>query len=91
MLGDAKSLITLKLLLYSFKMMMGLKINFHKSCVYNLCRSEEMGTRAASILNCHFGALPFTYLGLPIKAATLIREDWKPLMDRLEKRFATWK
>jgi len=73
--GDAKSLITLKLLLYSFEMMTRLKINFHKSCVYNFSRCEEMGMRAAFILNCNLGALPFTYLGLPIKVTSLTRED----------------
>ena len=34
--GDSRSLICLKLLLYEFEMMTGLKINFHKSFVYNL-------------------------------------------------------
>ena len=72
-------------------MMAGLKINFHKSYVNNLSRCEEMGMRVASILNCNLGALSFTYLGLPIKATTLTREDWQPLVDRMEKGLATWK
>ena len=74
-LGDAESLITLKLLLYSFEMMTGLRINFHKLCVYNLSRCEEMGMRAAFILNCNLETLPFTYLELPIKVTTLTREE----------------
>ena len=36
--GDSKSLIYLKLILYEFEMMTDLKINFHKSFVYNLSR-----------------------------------------------------
>jgi len=73
--GDAKSLTSLKLLLYTYEMMTGLKINFRKSFVYNLSRSEEIGTRAASILNCNLGTLSFTYLGFPIKVTSLSRED----------------
>ena len=46
--GDAKSLISLNLIIYAFKMMIGLKINFHKSYIYNLNRCVEVGTRAAS-------------------------------------------
>ena len=89
--GDAKSPITLKLLLYSFEMMMSLKINFHKSCVYNLSSFEEVGTKATFILNYSIGFLPFNYLELPIKVTSLTREDWQPLIERVEKRLATWK
>ena len=39
-LGDIRFLISLKLLLYEFETMMGLKINFHKSFVYNLSESD---------------------------------------------------
>ena len=72
-------------------MMTRLKINFHKSCVYNLSRCEEMNMRVTSILNCNLGILPFTYLRLPIKVATLTREDWPPFAEKIEKRLATWK
>ena len=88
---DLKSLIFFKLLLHEFEMMMGLKINFHKSFVYNLSRCEEVDTRAATVLNCNLGSLPFTYLELPIKANFLTREDWQPLIKRAENRLATWK
>jgi len=47
--------------------------------------------RAATILNCTLGSLPFTYLGLPIKVTTLTREDWQPLIGKVEKRLANWK
>jgi len=88
---DARSLISLKLLLYAYEMMTGLKINFYKSFIYNLNRCDEIGTRAAIILNCNLGTLPFTYLGLPIKVTSLSREDWQPLIERVEKKLATWK
>ena len=89
--GDARSLTSLKFLLYAFEMMTGPKINFHKSFVYNLCRCEEVGMSAATILNCYIDTLPFTYLGLPVKMTSLTRKDWQPLIERVEKRLPTWK
>ena len=71
---DARFLLSLKLL-YEFEMMTGLKINFHKSLVYNLRVSEEVGTRGTSIFICNLGSLPFTCPRLPIKSTSLTRED----------------
>ena len=81
--GDARSLIYLKLLLYEFEMMIGLKINFHKSFAYNLSKREEVGMRAATVLNCNLGSFPFTCLGLSIKPTTLTKKDWLPLTERI--------
>ena len=72
---DAKSFITLKLFLYLFEMMTGLKINFHKLFIYYVSMREEMGMRVTSFLNCNLGALLFTYFGLLIKMTTLTKED----------------
>ena len=72
-------------------MMTRLKINFHKSCVCNLCRDGEEGTRAASILNCNLSSLPFIYLELSVKATALTRDHWQPLIERVEKSLATGK
>jgi len=87
-LGDVRSLIHFKVFLYEFEMMTGLKINFHKSFIYNLSRCEEVGTRATTILNCNLGSLPFMYLGLPIIPTSLTREHWQPLIERIEKKLA---
>jgi len=90
-LGDVISLISLKLILCEFEMITGLKINFNKSYIYNLSRCKEVGMRAAAILNCNLSSLSFTYLGLLIKATSLTKEDWQPLIERVEQRLVTWK
>jgi len=72
---DAKSLVTLKFLLSATEMMTGLKINFHKSFIYNLNRDMDIGRRATSILNCKVVSFPFSYLGHPIKMRPLDRGD----------------
>ena len=61
--NDARSLLSLKFLFYEFEMMTGLKINFHKPFVYNLSGSEDMGTRATSVLNCNLGLCLSLILG----------------------------
>ena len=49
---DARSPISLKLILYAFERIAGLNINFHNSYVYDFSKCDEVGTRAATILNC---------------------------------------
>ena len=49
------------------------------------------GELAATILNCNLSTLLFIYLGLPIKVMSLTREDWQSLIERVEKKLATWK
>ena len=50
-----------------------------------------MGARATTILNCNLGSFLFAYLGLSIKATALSKKDWQPLIERVDKRLATWK
>ena len=37
------------------------------------------------------GSFPFTYLGLPLKPTTLSKMEWQPILDRIDKRLASWK
>lgn len=46
---------------------------------------------AARSLLCKVGKIPFTYLGLPIGSATNRMETWAPIIDRIERKLATWK
>jgi len=87
--SDARSLTSLKLLLYEFEMMIGLKINFYKSFVYIFSKSEKVGTIAVAVFNCNLSSLTFTYLGLPIKVTSLSKEDWQPLIEKVEKKLST--
>lgn len=63
--GSTQSLTNLKLILYCFEWLTGLKVNFHKSevMVFGVQQQkEEMANR----LNCSLGYLPLKYLGIPI-------------------------
>lgn len=89
--GDQQSIINLKVILLCFEGASGLRVNFHKSSIYNLGPNQSIAARASSILGCRVDSLPFTYLGLPIKSTTLTRTDWQPLVDRFARRLSPWK
>ena len=39
----------------------------------------------ASLMNCKITSLPFTYLGIPIRANPRREETWKPIVDKVQK------
>ncbi len=52
---------------------------------------EREARRVADLFNCNRGALPITYLGLPISEGRLTAKDLEIPVTKIEKRFATWK
>lgn len=64
--GSDKSIVNLKILLYCFEWLSGLKINFHKSEVVLFGFSQAEQERKANMLNCKLGTLPIKYLGIPV-------------------------
>lgn len=64
--GVIEDLIIIKLILYLFKGMSGLAINFHKTCLYSSSSGQLLGDALAKTLSCSKGLLPVTYLGLPL-------------------------
>jgi hypothetical protein len=59
---------TLKGILRAFELVLGLKVNFSKSCVLGVNVSEDFIRLASVFLNCKVGVVPFKYLGLPVGA-----------------------
>jgi len=45
--------------------------------------------KAATILNCNICTLPFSYLELPVIMTSLTKEDWQPLIEKVEKKLVT--
>ena len=69
--GSDKSFINLKILLYCFEWLSGLKINYHKSEVLLFGYSQYDKERKANMLNCKLGGLPVKYLGIPVSNKVL--------------------
>jgi hypothetical protein len=60
---DVEGTRNMKLLLYMYEMMAGLKINFNKSEVVMINDDDNWGSLYVDIFNCQVGSFPVKYLG----------------------------
>ncbi|OAY75380.1 hypothetical protein ACMD2_01901 [Ananas comosus] len=74
-----------------FEWVLGLKINTKKTELHYLGPNANRANRLADILGCRVGNLPFRYLGVPLHIKTLLKEDWNPIVNRIENRIESWK
>jgi hypothetical protein len=83
-------IVNLKFLLLCFENMLGLKIIFTKSegVLTGVTLPEQR--RIAKGLNCKLGALPISYLGLPVSDRPLKVLDWDFLMEKVGHRADPW-
>ncbi|XP_035547425.1 uncharacterized protein LOC118348939 [Juglans regia] len=84
---DQNQLRALKALLLCFEAASGLKVNFDKSelvPVENVSNTRQL----ASILGCKVAALPITYLGLPLGAATRASSIWDSVIEKIGRKLA---
>lgn len=89
--GSYQSIINLKLILYCFEWLSGLKINFHKSDVYVFGFSQPEKEEMANMLNCSLGELPLKYLGIPISDSHLGIAAFCDIYNKMRKRLDPWK
>jgi hypothetical protein len=80
----------MKLLVYLYEQMPGLKINFEKSEVMLLGGDDEVALMYAEIFNCSVGIFPLKYLRVPISAARLHVTDWIKLEEKSAKKMDVW-
>lgn len=66
LVGEHEDLKIIKLILYLFKVMSGLSINFHIACLYTTNWDMPPDPSSLRILNCAHGLLLITYLGILI-------------------------
>jgi hypothetical protein len=79
-----------KLLLYMFEKMSGLKIIFDKSEVILVGGDNALANQYADLFNCQVGLLPMTYLGVPIAPRRLHVVDRAILDDKYAKKLDVW-
>jgi hypothetical protein len=81
----------MKLLLYMYELMAGLKINFHKSEIITINDEGNLASTYAEIFNCKIGTFPIKYLGVPVSPSRLHVSDWLPLTEKSAKKLDIWK
>jgi hypothetical protein len=84
-----RQLIALKALLNTFADSTRLKVNYVKSSMIPVNVSQGKLNHLASTFQCQVGALPFTYLGLPLSLHKPTVQDCLPLVHRVERRLVS--
>ena len=87
---DQEQLANLSWLLMWFEIISGLRINLNKSEIISVGCSAEVDSLALE-LGCKVGALPSSYLGLPLGAPHNSVAVWDGIEERFRKRLALWK
>jgi hypothetical protein len=88
---DIEGAVHMKLLVYLFEMLAGLKINFNKSEFFMINDEGNWGHVYADLFNCQVGLFPIKYLGVPVSPSRLRVSDWSPLLEKCSKRLDVWK
>jgi hypothetical protein len=81
----------MKLLLYMFEQLSGLKINFDESEILMIGGDDNIAIAYAEIFNCQIGLFPIKYLGVPISASRLHVVDWIKLEEKMTKKLDIWR
>jgi hypothetical protein len=89
--GSRKPITNLKLILYCFEWLTGLRINYHKSEVYGFGASQGEKEEMTNMLNCVLGELPMKYLGIPISDHHLSMGAFGFLSHEMVSRLNPWK
>lgn len=65
----------LKLALYAFEKLSGLKINFYKSELFLYGEAQFFRKEYAELFGCKDGYFPFRYLGIPMHHRKITNKD----------------
>ena len=89
--GEAsmKNVKAIKVILRSFELVSGLKINSVKSSFGAIGKPKQWKKDAAKYLNCRLLSIPFTYLGIPIRANPRRCELWDPIIKKCKRKLVT--
>ena len=87
--AEVEQILHVRLLLLCFQTVTGLNVNVAKS---EMVPIEEVNNvnALAEILDCRVGALPMTYLGMPLAASHKSPSIWNPILEKIERKLAGW-
>ena len=87
---DIEKAVNIKLVLYLFELMSGLKINYDKSEVFVIGGDNETDRIYAEMFGCRVGTLPMRYLGVPVTYSALKNIELDFLDGKLIKKLDVW-
>ncbi|XP_026450690.1 uncharacterized protein LOC113350786 [Papaver somniferum] len=80
----------LRLILLSFELLTGLKINFSKSQIFGVGFDGDL-SQFCDILGCYSCMLPTIYLGLPLGDNCIGVDKWDKIVDKFIAKLVGWK
>jgi hypothetical protein len=89
--NDLERAKNMKLLLYAFEQLSGLKINFYKSELFCYGAANANEFEYIQIFGCNVGSFPFRYLGIPMHHRKLMNKDRKHVEERFQKILSGWR
>lgn len=88
--GAEASILGILDILQQFKTISGLGVNREKSALF-IDGGDFQGLQLlATGLGLRAGSFPVRYLGVPLTSKKLRTQDYKPLLDKISKRFNSW-
>ncbi|EOY00278.1 Uncharacterized protein TCM_010121 [Theobroma cacao] len=80
----------IKRVLKIFQSMPGLKINFAKCSLMGIDMDPKIVEEWANAIECRYNDLSNTYLGLHIGANQRSKQVWRPVIQKVQNRLASW-
>ena len=80
----------MRAILARFEEVSGLRINLGKSELVPVGGVPNLEV-LVGLLGCGQSSLPLKYLGLPLGAKFKDLSVWNPILERIERRLASWK
>jgi hypothetical protein len=87
---EVETMTNMKILLYIYEKMSGLKINFGKSEIIMVSLDEQKTLLFSELINCATWSWPIKYLGVPVSGSRLHVKDRMSLNDKILKRLDGW-
>ena len=87
---NPREVLNIKLLLYLFEIMSGLKINFLKSEIFSVGADDDTVRKYSEMFNCDIGSFPIKYLGVPVSYTGLKSCDWMFVDDKFVSHGESW-
>lgn len=85
------NVLSVKAILKCFELVLGLRVNFHKSALGVVGISNLDMIIYSKCLNCNQITLPFKYLGIMIGDNPRRIVFWNPIINKIKSRLSTWK
>ncbi|XP_078149515.1 uncharacterized protein LOC144544851 [Carex rostrata] len=84
--ADVPTVVSFKILLRLFTKISGLEVNFSKSAIVPINLSPRKTEIMRQITGCLVKQFPVIYLGMPLSVKRPQRQDFMPLIDKLQSR-----